>query len=339
MELKIYTSGEIETYIKHRKGEIKYGEYVQCAHEVSEDFSQHLKQSDAEYVLLGIPEDIGIQTALEKKGATSAWKATLDILLNTQHNTLNRANKLYILGHLVVEEELAILDTLNLSEKEDLEKAGELVACIDKEVTYIIYKIVACGKKPIVIGGGHNNAYGIIKGCALGFQKPVNVVNFDTRPDFKPKKRRHNGNGFSYAFSEGFLQRYYIFGLSENYVAKVLFKKLKKYSYCIQYTTFKTIAIQQKKSFAYYLNHALTYVSKNAFGIEVDCNAVADIPGNGIIPGGFNINHARQFVSFMKKHKHALYLHVCEAAPNPDDETAMQQTGTCITSLITDFMN
>ncbi|MEM9687387.1 MAG: arginase family protein, partial [Bacteroidota bacterium] len=215
MELKIYTSGEIEAYIKYRGGERKYGEYVQCASEASEDFSQHLQQSDAEYVLLGIPEDIGIQVALEKKGATSAWNATLDILLNTQHNTLNRGNKLYILGHLVLEEELAIFNTLNLSEKEDLKKAGELVACIDKEVTYIIYKIVACGKKPIVIGGGHNNAYGIIKGCALGFHKPVNVVNFDTRPDFYPKKRRHNGNGFSYAFSEGFLQKYYIFGLYE----------------------------------------------------------------------------------------------------------------------------
>nr|WP_233167177.1 arginase family protein [Pedobacter sp. ASV2] len=31
----------------------------------------------------------------------------------------------------------------------------------------IIEKIVAAGKVPIVIGGGHNNAYPIIKGSSL----------------------------------------------------------------------------------------------------------------------------------------------------------------------------
>ena len=46
-------------------------------------------------------------------------------------------------------------------------KLSELVDKIDKEVSHIIANIVKAGKIPIVIGGGHNNAYGNIKGNRL----------------------------------------------------------------------------------------------------------------------------------------------------------------------------
>jgi formiminoglutamase len=38
---------------------------------------------------------------------------------------------------------------------------------IDKDVSHIIFNIIKLGKIPIIIGGGHNNAYGNIKGSAL----------------------------------------------------------------------------------------------------------------------------------------------------------------------------
>ncbi|MCB0375277.1 MAG: formimidoylglutamase [Sinomicrobium sp.] len=338
MELKIYLPEDITRYVKRCVGEKKYGECVQCTAATPEDFSVHLRRSDAEYVLLGIPENIGVQANPGKKGAASAWEATLTMLLNTQHNPLNNGNGLYVLGHLDVEKELAVFSTLNPDDNETLKKAGKLVEEIDKEVTYIIGKIVASGKKPIVIGGGHNNAYGIIKGCALALNRPLNAVNFDAHSDFRKRGRRHSENGFSYAFSEGFLQKYYIFGLHENYTSGALFKKLKKYEHHIQYSTFEEIAVQQKKSFAYHLNHALIHVSKSAFGIEVDCDAIAGVPSSTMTPSGFSVNHARRFVTAMGNHRNARYLHICEAAPDPANEREMEQTGKLIAYLITDFM-
>ena len=66
-----------------------------------------------------------------------------------------------------------------------------------------LVEIVPSGKIPIIIGGGHNNAYGNIKGLALAKGKPVNAINFDAHSDFRIMEGRHSGNGFSYAFEEG----------------------------------------------------------------------------------------------------------------------------------------
>ncbi len=338
MKLNIYTSEKVQQYIKKRKGEKKYGERVHYTTDPLGDPFAQLRESRAEYVLLGVPEALGVQENSEKKDVASAWEATLNMLLNTQQNNFNKGSKLYILGHLDVEQEMKTLHSLDLSDKKDRKAAGKLVEALDKEVTYIISKIVTSGKKPIVVGGGHNNTYGIIKGCSLGLRKPVNSVNFDLRSGFMNTKRRHNGNGFSYAFQEGFLNRYYSFGLHENYTSRSVFNMLEKHRQHIQYMTFEDIVIRQKRSFLYYLNQALSYVKERSFGVEMDCSAIANIPAGVMTPSGFSANHARRFASFMGTHKNATYLHICEAAPDPDNETEIQQTGKLIAYLITDFI-
>lgn len=98
-------------------------------------------------------------------------------------------------------EEVQNLDFNNTAERK---RMSELVSKIDKEVVHIIRTIINCGKIPIIIGGGHNNSYGNIKGTALANGKPINAVNFDAHSDFRILEGRHSGNGFSYAHSEGF---------------------------------------------------------------------------------------------------------------------------------------
>jgi formiminoglutamase len=39
----------------------------------------------------------------------------------------------------------------------------------------------------------------------------VNAINFDAHSDFRILEGRHSGNGFSYAYEEGFLKKYFIF--------------------------------------------------------------------------------------------------------------------------------
>lgn len=61
-------------------------------------------------------------------------------------------------------------------------------------------EIVSAGVVPIVIGGGHNNSYGMLRGSSKGLNSQVNAINIDPHADFRELEGRHSGNGFSYAF-------------------------------------------------------------------------------------------------------------------------------------------
>src|SRR5690606_35168641 len=127
-------------------------------------------------------------------------------------------------------------------------KVRSFVEIIDKDVTNLVSSIVKAGKTPIIIGGGHNNAYGNIKGCSLAKNEKINVVNFDAHSDFRAEEGRHSGNGFSYAFAEGFLKNYFIFGLHENYTSDTLFKTIKKIK-SIKYNTYEAIEVRNELGF------------------------------------------------------------------------------------------
>ena len=197
-----------------------------------------------------------------------------------------------------------------------------------------MYTIIKLGKIPIVIGGGHNNAYGNIKGLALAKNTKVNAVNFDAHTDFRPEEGRHSGNGFSYAFAEGFLKNYFIFGVHKNYTSDKLFKTIKKIKR-VKYNTYEALEVENTLSFNAEMEKALNHVSNNYFGIEIDCDAIENIPSSAVTPCGFSTTQARRFVSYFGKHKHASYLHICEAVPN---KKSSHKIGKLISYLITDFI-
>ncbi len=335
--LHLYTSEDLNALISKRKGETKFGEKVNTLHS-QENVTQQLEKSAAKYVLFGIPEDIGVLANRGKAGATTAWKAALTSLLNTQDNAFNKGKRVLVLGHLDFSELLATAKTLDTKATDYYEQLSALVAQIDTEVTHLVFQIVKAGKKPIIIGGGHNNAYGNIKGSALGKSEAINVVNFDAHTDFRNLEGRHSGNGFSYAFRQSFLEKYFMFGIHENYTSKKIFKMIETYPDRIQYNTFESIKIRQEQGFIFQMNRALQFIENRPFGVEIDCDSIENIPSSAITPSGFSANKARAFASFFGKHKNAAYLHLCEAAPNPEDADEMYRVGKLLSYLITDFM-
>jgi formiminoglutamase len=58
-------------------------------------------------------------------------------------------------------------------------------------------------------------------------RKTINAINFDAHSDFRILEGRHSGNGFSYAYEEGFLKNI-VFGLHENYTSKSVLDIIKK---------------------------------------------------------------------------------------------------------------
>ncbi|MEH6536083.1 MAG: formimidoylglutamase [Psychroserpens sp.] len=331
--LKPFTSSELKSILKKRPKETKFGEHILLLPN-SNDIYEQLLKIDVTYVIFGIKEDIGVFANNGKTGAYSAWDATIKILLNTQSNAHTHPKKVLILGHLEFDDFQEKLKKLDQNKKKDILKARKKVTQIDESVSYLVSQIVRAGKIPIIIGGGHNNAYGNIKGTALALKKSINAVNFDAHHDFRAEEGRHSGNGFSYAFAEGFLKNYFIFGLHENYTSDTIFKTLKKLK-TIQYNTFESMMVRQDTSFNTEMETALAHVGDKNFGLEIDCDAIQDIPSSAMTPSGFSVNKARAFVNHFGKQYNVSYLHICEAAPTPETET---QVGKLISYLITDFI-
>ncbi|HXJ99228.1 MAG TPA: formimidoylglutamase [Gelidibacter sp.] len=332
-KLVLFKTQDLEDLLKIRANESKFGEHIQLLSN-STDIYESLVNLDVAYVIIGIPEDIGIFANYGNRGASSAWKATLKVLLNIQSNTFTNPRKVLILGHLDFSKEMQKIDSYLQSDKKHIEKARKLTEKIDKCVTHLVYQIVRSGKKPIIIGGGHNNAYGNIKGASLAFKKPINAINFDAHSDFRREEGRHSGNGFRYAYSEGFLSNYFMFGLHENYTSDRIFKTLDRFK-ALKYNTYEELIIRKDKKFKDELERATKHVANQPFGVEIDCDAINFIPSSAMSPSGFSIKKARSFVNYFGKQKNAVYLHICEAAPTHETESIV---GKLITHLIIDFM-
>lgn len=331
------TQSDIAKLTRHRSGEVRFGEKLQLLPK-GENPNSFIEKSTANFVLFGIPEDIGIRANMGRSGAASAWISALESICNIQHNRFCKGNELLALGHLDLSEYMVKARNLNTLHAEDRVAMGKIVAQIDKEVAHLVFCIQKSGKIPIIIGGGQNNAYGNIKGSALAFGKPISAINFDSQSDFRLPEFRHNGNAFRYAFDDGFLKRYFIFGLHENYVAKHVLQTIKKLETRVKYTTYDEIDIRGEKDFSDELALAMDFMGTDKFGIEVDLDAIPDVASSVMTLSGFSVKQARKFVSFLGLNPNACYLHICEGAPELEDDSRKHLIGKLIGYLITDFI-
>ena len=278
-----FTSTDLGKITNHRNGEIKFGEKMITVPK-GIDPLEFLTTCDAKYVVFGIPEDIGIRANYGRPGAASAWKSAIKSIANIQHNRFCKGNQIVILGTIDVTNEMAEVTNLDFNDIDDRSKLSQLVEKIDKEVSHIIFHITKLGKTPIIIGGGQNNAYGNIKGTALANGKPINAINFDAHSDFRILEGRHNGNAFSYAFEEGFLKKYFVFGLHENHVTKSVLDSFKKLEDRLQYVTYDSIRIRKEKDFEEEMLQASEFITQEPFGLEIDLGAIPNIASSTMTP-------------------------------------------------------
>ena len=332
-----FTINDLAKVTNHRSGEIKFGEKMLTIPK-GIDITVFLKTCEAKYVLFGIPEDIGVRANYGRPGAASAWECAIASIANIQHNRFCKGSQILVLGQLNVRAEMKEVEHLDFNDIDDRSKLSQLVEKIDKDVSHIIFNIIKAGKTPIVIGGGHNNSYGNIKGTALAKGKPINAVNFDAHSDFRILEGRHSGNGFSYAFEEGFLKKYFIFGLHENYTSKSVLDIIKKIEDRVRYNTYDSINIRKEKNFNQELIQASQFIQTDFYGVEIDLDAIPNIASSAMTLSGFSIEELRQFVTFFAKNKNAAYLHICEGAPDLCYEKNNHLIGKLIGYLVTDFI-
>lgn len=336
-KLILFTSSDLAKITNHRSGEIKFGEKMFTIPKDANP-NTYIQECEAKYVLLGIPEDIGIRANLGRPGAYSAWESALKSIANIQHNRFCKGNRILILGQLDVAEEMQKADEYDYHKVEDRLLLSKLVEKIDKDLTHIICKIVKAGKIPIVIGGGHNNAYGNIKGTALAKGKSINAINFDAHSDFRILEGRHSGNGFSYAYEEGFLKKYFIFGLHESYTSKSVLDLIKKIEQRVKYNTYDSIKITKEKLFEDEMVAAMNHVKTDFFGLEIDLDALPNVASSAMTMSGFSIEEVRHFVHYFARNQNVAYLHICEGAPDLAETKNNHLIGKLIAYLVTDFI-
>lgn len=326
--LKIYTKEFLDSLTLMRKGETKFGEKVGTVAAL-----ENLKKQKATYVILGIPEDVGVLANFGKKGTSEAWQACLKALLNMQANTLSRPDNIIILGELDFRNELRTAHMLDAEGENFGETIGKLVEKIDLEVSQVIRTIVTAGKIPLVIGGGHNNALGILKGASDALGKPLNVMNFDAHSDFKPLEHRHSGNAFSYAMEKGYIHKYGIFGIHKSYTSQEVYNRMEQFKNRIGFYFFEDVILRENPPFKQAVKVAKQFIRDRKFGLEIDVDAIESFPSSGMTPSGFSMTQARQFARFFSKNPVPSYIHICEAIP---EKTATDTVGKALAYLILD---
>lgn len=327
--LKFYRTSQVEKLIGKRSGETKFGERLQFVEDIDE-----LRSHSAKYVVLGIPEDIGVRANHGQPGAAGAWESFLKAFVNIQVNRFNNPEQVILLGRLDCQDLMLKASNIDTDDPNYLIKLGDLVKQIDQLLGDIIQRIIENGKVPIVIGGGHNNAYGNIKGASKALNDPINVINIDAHTDLRQLEHRHSGNGFSYAIEGQYLNKYTIFGLHMNYTPEYIFNEM-DYSDNIQYH-FAEDLLRFPDEINRRFVACLDAFHEKSFGLELDCDAIAGFPSSAKSPAGFSINQVRNLVQIVAKNPNCKYFHVCEAAP---DAGSSAEVGKALSYFVSDFIS
>jgi formiminoglutamase len=340
---KYYDKEDVLSLTRIRRFETKLGERISVVHD-KHHLEQSLQHSTARYVLFGVPEDIGVKANYGLGGTDSVWVPFLSSFLNIQSNDFAGGEEVLLLGHFDFGDIKYLIEQNAHGQEERIDAYRHAVNTIDEEVENLVKHITAHGKIPIVVGGGHNNAYPLIKGAAKGLYKAgliplaqINAINLDAHTDFRPSEGRHSGNGFRYAEEDGYLLKYCVVGVHENYLPQNVWLDIVNNPF-IDFITYEDIFIHEKRNFIQAVAHATGFTEDNYTGIDVDLDCVEGILASAATPAGITALHARQFVNFAGMDSKPAYLHICEGAVQLHDGRKDENTGKLISYLVSDFI-
>lgn len=306
-----YTSVFLSELTATRAGETKLGEKLQVG-----------LNSSAKFVLIGVQEDIGPQANLGKSGATNAFPAFLSRFVNMQSNRFMGGDTIAIGGF--------VKQTTFFSTVEE----GKLwVEELDNLLIQLLTPIYQNNQIPILIGGGHNNAYALIAAYNIAKEKPLEVINLDPHADCRRLEGRHSGNSFSYAQENGFLTTYSVLGLHKAYNGENMLSYLDEQQFF--YSFFEEYLLAPDKLTV----DLLDVLEKNdeVLGVELDLDCMKNMPSSAFTPSGLEVEQARKYLTkIARSGRQVAYVHLPEGAPTtPDDEKIVGKT---LAYLVHDFI-
>lgn len=319
---KGFNKSELQEMTSSRKGESKTGDELLFFDPNNHTFDQFLSTSAAPFVLIGIKECTGPVANYGNKGAQNGFEAFLKSFVNVQVNRFFNPKDVVLGGYFEFP-----------FENKSIQEHKDDVAIIDYQVFLIMEKVFQHGKIPIVIGGGHNNAYPIIKGWYSIKKKKINVLNIDPHADFRELEGRHSGNSFSYAKDEGMIDQYSVYGLHESYNNESMLAKMEA-SEGVSWLSFEKI-IHDDHPIHLFLRY-IERLQRHPTGLEIDLDAIAYIPVSAFTPSGFTVEQIRQYIAKAVGKLTLKYLHISEGAPNTEKEEKI--IGKTIAFMVVDFI-
>jgi formiminoglutamase len=214
-----------------------------------------------------------------------------------------------------------------------IEDGAKLVLELDELISTLLIPVFNQGLIPIIIGGGHNNAYPILNSQFMVTSKKVEVINLDPHADCRALEGRHSGNAFSYATKNGYLEHYSVLGLHKGY------NNAKIYSFLDEHQYFYRFFEDYMDDATLFEKDIDTVCQPTDFklGIELDLDAIKNMPSSACTPSGFTIEEARIFIRKLARSSRKIaYMHIPEGAPISKKEELL--VGKTISYLIYDFI-
>ncbi|MDX3773192.1 formimidoylglutamase [Chromatiaceae bacterium AAb-1] len=338
-----FTSQQLTGYCQPRVGETRVGEAIvlpQPELSLADNLAQAKKQG-CRFVLLGIPEDIGPRANLGLGGADAGWQAFLGKFLNLQHNAFMPSGQILLLGAIDCTDLQLQSASLNACHAADLVQLCQLCEELDQRVYAVLREIFAAQLLPVVIGGGHNNAFPLLKALSEYNQSAVNCANLDPHSDFRSLEGRHSGNGFSYAHQQQYLARYFVLGLHELKNNATALEQLQQAG--AEFCSYQRMFVRQELSYQDALDQCIDFITRTTTdtGIEVDTDSISLMPVSAFTNCGLTVNHAEQFVYQLAKLPRSRYLHLAEAAPAQHPaglKAGLNEAGQILSTLVYAFI-
>lgn len=314
-EFRTPTVEERESWITRRDGEFRLGQETLFRTADSDSWKQR------RYHILGITEDVGPRANGGFGGADKAFAAFIGRFLAIQSNRYLSGTELVVHGVIAEKQQHPELDLRGL------------VTALDDIVSAWAHEVAEAGGIPVVIGGGHNNAFGLIKGVGTGRQRQLAVVNLDPHADTRELEGRHSGNPFSYAWGEGYLASYSVLGLHQSYNNESVLKRLELMK---SHMCFFEDWIDQPQRFYSDIEVIAAEQQGQLTGIELDMDSIAHMPSSAYTPSGVTVEQARHYVRAIARTGEIGYIHFPEAAPANAREEAI--VGKTLAYLVSDFI-
>lgn len=322
--IQFFKKGYINSLINYREGEEKFGQSLQ----VSTDGD--LSDFQGKFVILGIAEDIGIRANHGMAGAASAFRSFIKSFVNIHNSRYFSGDQFLLLG------KIRTGGLMEDSQNADIETLRKLTEKLDEMVFPVIQKIVEAGKIPIVIGGGHNNVFPILKGCYLACNETINTINLDAHADFRHIEGRHSGNGFRYAYDAGYLKKYALLGLHQAYNNEQILDELIKNPDFLP-IFFEDIFLRRKESWEQAKRRAIDFVKTGRFGVELDVDSLENLLSSAWSSVGITSDESLNYLYNCGKEPQVCYLHITEAVYKRSDGMENMLIGKLINYMVQAF--
>ena len=275
-------------------------------------------------------------------GSELGWQAFLAKFLNLQANQFIASSKVLLLGEVDCSDVMQRAKSLNNQVPEELSTLRKLCSEIDDLATDVLKMIFDAGLEPIVIGGGHNNCYPIIKALSQSSKQACCAINLDPHADFRAPEGRHSGNGFSYAHQENYLHDYHVIGMHELKNNQAILDGMHQAGF--SYDSYQAIKVRQQITLQQANQNALARMQAHGLpmGIEVDVDSISYMPVSAFTNCGLTVCEAEQFVYQLALNPNTCYLHLCEAAPANHAsgvEQGKNEAGQILAALVASYLS